>query len=75
MTATLRKLFEKNTQEDQDLGHTWAMFFNPRNGRVRINGCTQCGYTKDQAADMSPCQGASETEHLFQRMGWEASPF
>ena len=53
--------------------HKWAAYYNPRNGKVRINACSRCGTAKDFVTSLMHCEGntASQQEHRITKMGWK----
>ena len=54
--------------------HIWVTFYNPRNGRVRINACAKCGVAKDPRAHLVTCEVKEIEHHGMKKMGWEELP-
>ena len=54
--------------------HSWVTFYNPRNGRVQISACSNCGMAKDPRAQFVECKVKSVEDHGMKKMGWEEMP-
>ena len=52
--------------------HEWKDFSNPRNNRVKIEGCIRCGALKGSAAEKigGKCVATSLEKNSLIRMGW-----
>jgi len=51
--------------------HKWADFSNPRNRRVRIQGCVKCGALKSKSSSKGVrCRNRPLENNSLIRMGW-----
>ena len=53
-----------------DQTHEWVTFSNPRNGRVQICACANCGTAREFVSSDSHCMALPEGKHKMKRLGW-----
>lgn len=51
--------------------HKWVKFINPRNKRVKIIACVNCGIAKGEISKSVQCASLSDSQHLMKKMGWQ----
>lgn len=54
--------------------HNWVTFYNPRNGRVRIQACANCGLAKGLEVAVKQCKTTRGQEHKMLAAGWQELP-
>lgn len=48
--------------------HKWVYYANPRNQRIKLQACQQCGELKTSHGSEQDC---SKSSNLFSRLGWQ----
>jgi len=52
--------------------HRWVRYSNPRNGRIQITACKDCGTMLMGALSSRPCS-PDQTENIIETKGWTIS--
>ena len=50
--------------------HSWRMYANPRNGKVRIRACSVCGVAQGMGGQVQRCKMPKSGEHRLLALGW-----
>ena len=59
-----------NSQRREKVSHDWVVFSNPRNGKIRITACRECGTMLRGSANYRSCEG-QEKRHPIIARGWK----
>ena len=51
--------------------HKWITFYNPRNGRVRIQACAHCGIAKGLEVGVHGCLEVPPARNRMRVSGWQ----
>ena len=54
-----------------DVTHKWGRFYSPRNGRISIEACTECGIAKGIVTTSHACKSTSSRSVRLK--GWSQS--
>ena len=60
--------------KEERSSHQWSTFYNPRNGRVRIQACAKCGIAKPLAAGRHDCVSVPAEHNRLVNLGWKVLP-
>lgn len=63
--------FLKSLQLGSANKHEWVRFCNPRNKRVRVTACINCGIARGPTSSGVECERLDEGSHNMRKMGWE----
>ena len=50
--------------------HQWIEYYSPRNGRISIQACQECGIIKSVALNMSRCSGVANSKKASLLREW-----
>ena len=62
ISNAFQKLAHKND-------HEWVRYSNPRNGRIQVTACKQCGTMQVGALSSRPCS-KKQIENSLESKGW-----
>lgn len=50
--------------------HKWTTYYSPRNGRISIQACSECGVAKSFVVGDGECKKVAEETMLGRLRGW-----
>ena len=53
--------------------HKWTLFYSPRNGRISIQACSECGIAKGVVKESHECTPASKLKKGARLKGWTSA--